>query len=64
MTKRKDLLSIIRKYAKEQGLELVVKEGGSHTWVWVGEKYATLPRHNEIPNRFAHTILRQLGVEE
>lgn len=64
MTKRKDVLAIIRKYAKEQGVAVVMKEGGNHTRVWVGEKYATLPRHNEIPDRFAKTILRQLGIEK
>lgn len=64
MTKRKDVLTAIRKYAQEQGVPVVMKEGGNHTRVWVGERYATLPRHSEIPDRFAKTILKQLGIEK
>ena len=58
------MLKAIRTYAKEQGLELRIQEGANHTRVWVGEKYATLPRHTEIPDRFAKVILAQIGVEQ
>ena len=64
MTKRRDLLTTIRKHAQNKGLDVVVKEGGNHTRVWVGNKYATLPRHNEIPDRFAKVIFKELGIEK
>lgn len=64
MTKRRDVLKAIRTYAREQGLEMRIQEGVNHTRVWVGDRYTTLPRHSEIPDRFARVILAQIGVEK
>lgn len=64
MTKRRDVLKAIRTHAKEHGLDVRIQEGANHTRVWVGEKYTTLPRHTEIPDRFAKVILAQIGVEQ
>lgn len=61
MTKRNELLRVIRRYAREQGAELRIVEGGNHTRVWVGERYATIPRH-EIDDKVARGILKQIGV--
>ncbi|RSZ65521.1 toxin HicA [Corynebacterium hylobatis] len=64
MAKRRDVLKAIRTYAREQGLEMRIQEGANHTRVWVGDRYTTLPRHSEIPDRFATVILAQIGVEK
>lgn len=37
--------------------------GGNHARVWVGDEYTTVPRHKEMPNRFARKILKQIGVK-
>lgn len=39
-----------------------IEEGRNHTKVWIGERYTTVPRHREIPDRFATEILRQIGA--
>ena len=62
MTKRKDLLKTIKKYAKETGQNYKQTEGGNHTKIWVGENYTTLPRHNEIPDIVAKKLYKQLGI--
>ncbi|MCF2707359.1 toxin HicA [Arcanobacterium haemolyticum] len=64
MTKRKVLLATIREYAKDNNLELRVSEGANHTRVWVGDKYTTVPRHNDIPDLLARRILKQIGAEK
>ncbi len=63
MTKRVDLLKKIRQHALARGEELRIVEGANHTRVWIGESYTTIPRHREIPDRFAKKILKQIGVE-
>ena len=35
-----------------------VTEGGSHSKVWIGERFVTVPRHNEINELTARAILR------
>ncbi|WP_047241221.1 hypothetical protein [Corynebacterium epidermidicanis] len=63
MTKRKDLLKNIARYAKETGQPLTIKEGGNHTRIWVGDKYTTIGRRNEIDNLMARKIYKQIGME-
>ncbi|MDV8000778.1 toxin HicA [Rhodococcus sp. IEGM 1408] len=63
MTKRNELLKAIRRHAREQSAEVRIVEGGNHTRVWVGERYATIPRHREIDDKVARAILKQIGVE-
>ncbi|MDN8578328.1 toxin HicA [Corynebacterium bovis] len=62
MTKRKDVLAAIARYARDNDLPLTVKEGGRHTRIWVGDRYTTVPRHNEIANRLAAQIFKQIGM--
>jgi hypothetical protein len=37
---------------------LRVKEGGSHSKVWLGERFVVVPRHNEINELTAKGRLR------
>ncbi|MCP1388655.1 toxin HicA [Corynebacterium sp. TA-R-1] len=53
----------IARFAKATGQELKIKEGASHTRVWVGTEYTTVPRHSEIPNKLAAKIYKQVGME-
>lgn len=46
--------------AREQGEELVVEEGGSHTKVWIGHRMVTVPRHREISEFTARGIIRKM----
>ena len=64
VTKRKDILAQMARYAKEQNVEMTVKEGSSHTRIWIGQRYTTLPRHKEIPDPFARKILRDVGINK
>lgn len=63
MTKRKEILKQLKAYAKQHDLPMKIVEGGNHTRIWVGEKYTTLPRHNEIDNKFARNIYKQIGMK-
>lgn len=63
MTKRRDVLKAIKSHARDNGLDIRVEEGKNHTRVWVGDRYTTIPRHSEIPDRFARAILKQIGVQ-
>lgn len=49
--------------AKRQGVVLEVKEGGSHTKVSFGGKQTVVPRHTEVNERTAKSILKQMGVK-
>jgi mRNA interferase HicA len=62
--KRVDLERTIRRRARRLGLDFEFVEGASHTRVFVGGKQSTIPRHREIKERLAVTILRQLGLED
>lgn len=64
MTKRRDLLKLLAAHASKVGEPFIVKEGGSHTRVWIGERYTTVPRHADIPEWLAAKILKQIGVEK
>ena len=57
--KRRALL----KHLRDQGCEFL-REGSRHT-VYVNreaQRTSTVPRHNEIPDRLARKICRDLGV--
>jgi mRNA interferase HicA len=62
MTTRRDITRRIRRQAKTLGEPLHIEEGRNHTKVWIGDRYTTVPRHREIPDRFATEILRQIGA--
>ena len=49
---------MLRQIAKEQGLALDVTEGGSHTKIWLGDRFVIVPRHNEINELTAKGIMR------
>lgn len=50
----------INQIAKEQGEEVATREGGKHTVVSVGDKRTTVPRHTEINERTAQSIIKYL----
>lgn len=54
----------IQRLADEAGLQLHVKEGGSHTEVWFGARRAVVPRHTEINEITVRKILEQLGKDK
>lgn len=62
MTKRKEILRQLKEFARERELEMRVKEGSNHTRIWVGKRYTTLPRHNEIDDKLAAKIYKQIGM--
>ncbi len=53
----------LRSAAREQGLELIVVEGGNHTKVMIGTRRSVVPRHSEINELTARAILTQMGVK-
>jgi hypothetical protein len=56
--KRDELLKQLRKIAKARGSEMTITEGGSHSKVFVGDRFVMVPRHREINERLAQAILR------
>ena len=46
--------------ARSEGLDLHVTEGGSHTKVQIGARRSTVPRHREINEMTARSILRAM----
>ena len=61
--KRRDLMKHLAAEAKRHGLEVeVVREGGSHTVIRIGDKQTTVPRHSEINEITAKAILKTMGV--
>jgi len=59
MMKRRDLMKKLERIAKEQGEEIVIREGGNHTVVTIGENTAPVPRHNEVSEILAKKIIKQ-----
>lgn len=55
--KRTDLMKRLRNIAKDKGHTAIVKEGGPHTKVTIGDVKVTVPRHNEINEHTANGIL-------
>ena len=62
--KRRDLLKALRLEARRQGAELVIREGGSHSTVEIGERSSVVPRHAEINEITARSILKQMGARQ
>ncbi|MFA1532808.1 toxin HicA, partial [Corynebacterium belfantii] len=61
--KQRDVIKTIKKYAKENSLELTITEGGNHTKIKLGDKTAPIPRHREIGNTITKEIYKQLGIK-
>lgn len=61
--KRKELIKRIRVFAKGNGFEVQVREGGNHTLITVGERRSVIPRHREINEITASAIMKQLGMK-
>lgn len=57
--KRRDLEKQLKKIASERGESLVVKEGGSHSKVFIGKQMITVPRHREISEVTATAIIKE-----
>ena len=59
--KRRDLLKQLSQIAKSKGLELREEEGASHTKVYIGDKQSVVPRHGEINEMTARSIIKHFG---
>lgn len=58
--KRRDLLKKLKAIAKAEGLEVEMREGGSHTVVTIGGRQTTVPRHNEVNEITAKAIIKHM----
>ena len=47
--------------AKVQGVEIIVVEGGNHAKVRIGAKQTVVPRHGEINEVTARSIVGHMG---
>jgi mRNA interferase HicA len=62
--KRRDLLGRIAKAAAEAGVEFgLVREGGQHSVYRCGALRLTVPRHTEVNEITARSIMRHLEAE-
>jgi mRNA interferase HicA len=62
--RRRDLLARITKAAAERDLKLdQVREGASHTIFRVGSAQFSMPRHSEINEMTARSIMKYLETE-
>jgi mRNA interferase HicA len=60
LMKRRDLLKQLAEMADAKQVSFVfVREGANHTVYRFGENNVPIPRHNEIPERLARSILRK-----
>lgn len=50
--------------AAERGTDLTVKEGGSHTKVYIGTSLLIVPRHKEINEITARSIICKAKEEQ
>lgn len=50
--------------AAKKGLPLETKEGALHTKVTIGDRTSVVPRHNEINEITARSILKQMGADQ
>jgi mRNA interferase HicA len=57
---RRDLMKRLAQIAMAQGLEMHVTEGGNHTKVVIGDRTDVVPRHSEINEMTARSIIRKL----
>ena len=58
--KRRDLMKRLAQIAKAKGLEMHLTEGGNHTKVVIGDRTDVVPRHTEINEMTARSIIRKL----
>ncbi|WP_427015410.1 hypothetical protein ACQCSX_11255 [Pseudarthrobacter sp. P1] len=58
MMKRRDLMKKHEQIAKAEGEDMVIREGGNHAVVTIGENTAPVPRHNEISEILAKKIIK------
>lgn len=56
--KRKKLEQELARIAKQHGMEPQWEEGGNHTKVTIGTLRSTIPRHNEINEITARSIIK------
>lgn len=57
--KRRDLMNKLAQVAQENGHALTQQEGGNHTKVIIGDWKQPIPRHREIDEKLARTILHR-----
>ena len=58
--KRRDLIKAIEVMAMRDGHSVEMREGSNHTVVKVGSRRTTIPRHREINELTARSILKKL----
>ncbi|MSS85440.1 hypothetical protein FYJ24_11945 [Actinomycetaceae bacterium WB03_NA08] len=58
--KRVVLMKRLEAIAKARGERMVVREGGNHTRVWIGESFTVVPRHREIKEMTAKSIMKDV----
>ena len=61
--KRQALLKTLRRIAKENDLTILTEEGKRHTHVTINGQLVTVPRHREIAEGTARSIIK-LAEEE
>lgn len=62
--KRRDLIKQLAKGAKARQVSFVlVREGANHTVYSFGGQNVIIPRHSEINERTALSILREVGIK-
>lgn len=54
----------LNEIAKDKGESLDTREGGSHTVVKIGDRQTTVPRHNEINEITAKSIIKHMEAGE
>ncbi|MFJ4264855.1 type II toxin-antitoxin system HicA family toxin [Paenarthrobacter nicotinovorans] len=64
MMKCRDLLSKLKRTAKDLGVDYSAEEGGRHTRVTIGGNTTFVPRHNEIGEKLAKEIMKQAKGED
>ena len=57
--RRRDLLKRLEQIAKERGENFTLVEGGSHTKAFIGPQMIAVPRHREVSESTAKTILKE-----
>lgn len=61
--KRRDIIKELRKVAKAAGETLEISEGGKHSFVTIGDRKTTLPRHSEVNELTARGIIKYMKGE-
>ncbi|TWS25607.1 hypothetical protein FK530_23085 [Tsukamurella conjunctivitidis] len=62
--KRRDIIKRLRQIAKDRGEELILVEGGRHTKASIGDRNTTIPRHNEVNEMTANSIIKHMEGKE